>query len=84
MSSKSYVIQKSTRKFKKYQAVFKDGSPSVHFGDNRYQQYRDKTAIACYKHLNHLDKQRKKRYYNRHGKDAALYSAKYFSHKYLW
>lgn len=79
-----YIIQPSTRKYKKYRALFKDGRPSVHFGDNRYQQYKDHTSLKLYSHLDHGDKQRRERYYQRHGRKARLYSAKYFSHKYLW
>ena len=78
-----YTIFKSNRKHKKYMAVFRDARPIVHFGDKRYQQYKDSTPLRTYAHLNHGDKERRKRYYQRHGK-ARMYSAKYFSHKYLW
>tara|TARA_R100001163_G_scaffold32976_1_gene25555 strand:- start:8389 stop:8628 length:240 start_codon:yes stop_codon:yes gene_type:complete len=78
---------KSTRKHKKYmvyvKANNKRGYKIVHFGDNRYKQFKDKTPLKLYKHLDHQDKERKKRYYARHGK-AIKDSAKYFSHKYLW
>jgi len=77
----SYIILKSTRKNKKYMAVFKD--KTVHFGDDRYQQYKDKTKLKLYSNLNHNDMKRKNSYYSRHGK-ADLHSAKWFSHKYLW
>ena len=30
----------------------------IHFGDNRYQQYKDK--IGIYSHLDHNDKERRK------------------------
>ena len=78
-----YTIYKSTRKFKKYMAVFHDGRPTVHFGDNRYEQFKDSTRLKLYASLNHGDIERLKRYYQRHGK-AKKYSAKYFSHRYLW
>lgn len=84
MDNKIYIIKKSTRDNKKYMAVFKDGRPSVHFGDSRYQQYKDSTPLKLYKNLDHGDKFRRKRYYDRHGKDAILYSAHWFSNKYLW
>jgi hypothetical protein len=79
----SYTIKKSTRIHKKYMAIFSDGRPSVHFGDNRYKQFRDTTPLKLYSRLNHNDEKRKKAYYDRHGK-AIMYSAKWFSHKYLW
>jgi len=74
-----FDFQKSTRKNKKYQV--KINNKTVHFGDNRYQQYKDK--IGLYSKLDHGDKERRKRYYMRHGK-AVKYSPKWFSHKYLW
>ena len=75
---------KSTRKNKKYDVYVKMNGKmkKVSFGDSRYQQYHDK--IGLYSHLDHFDKQRRKRYYDRHGKTAEKYSPKYFSHKYLW
>ena len=45
-------------------------------------QYYDK--IGKYSKYNHLDENRKKRYYKRHGNKAEFESAKYFSHAYLW
>jgi hypothetical protein len=63
-------------------AVFRNGK-KIHFGDNRYQQFKDSTKIKLYKHLDHGDLKRKRSYYARHGK-APYHSAKWFSHKYLW
>jgi len=74
-----FDFQKSTRKNKKY--MVKVNNKTVHFGDNRYEHYNDK--IGLYKNLNHNDKERRKRYYARHGK-AEKHSPKWFSHKYLW
>lgn len=76
-----YKIKKSTHKHKKYD-VFVNGRYLLSFGDNRYQQYNDK--LGLYKHLNHNDEKRRSLYYKRHGLDAVPYSAKWFSHKYLW
>lgn len=81
---KAYILQPSTRKYKKYMAVFRDGRPAVHFGDSRYGHYKDKTNVAAYRHLDHRNKDRRTRYYQRHGTTARRYSAKYFSHTYLW
>ena len=78
-----FVLEKSTRKHKKYMAVFPDGK-KVHFGDNRYQQFKDSTGLGVYSSLNHGDSERRKRYYSRHGKHAVRYSAKWFSHNFLW
>ena len=74
-----FDFQKSTRKNKKY--MVKVDNRTVHFGDNRYQHYRDK--IGLYKHLDHGDKKRRANYYSRHGA-AVKHTAKWFSHKFLW
>ena len=50
------VIQKSSRKHKKYQAT--DGRKTVHFGDSRHQDFTQ-----------HKDEQRKKNYLSRHGNE---------------
>lgn len=77
----SFVV--SRRKGKKYD-VFKNQKYLVSFGAKGYAQYKDSTPIKAYSHLDHGDKDRRKRYYARHGKDAKFESAKWFSHKYLW
>lgn len=61
-----------------------DNGKSIHFGDNRYQQYKDSTQLKLYSHLDHNDTKRRKSYYARHGKNAEMYTAKWFSHKFLW
>ena len=77
---------KSKLKFKKYSVyVLKDGSRKlIHFGDTRYQHYKDR--IGLYSHLDHNDKKRRENYYSRHGeknlKDKSR--PKYWSHKKLW
>jgi len=42
-------IQKSSRKNKKYMVEI-DGK-TIHFGDNRYQHYKDRTSLKLYSHL---------------------------------
>lgn len=76
-----YEFKKSKRKNKKYD-VYKNNKYITSFGDNRYDQYKDKIGLYSYK--DHNDKERKRLYYARHGKKADPESAKYFSHKYLW
>tara|TARA_R100000231_G_scaffold37543_1_gene32925 strand:- start:7928 stop:8170 length:243 start_codon:yes stop_codon:yes gene_type:complete len=79
---------KSTRKNKKYMVYVKSnnkrGYKLIHFGDNRYQQYKDSTPLKLYSYLDHNDKQKRRLYYSRHGKKALKDTPKYFSHKYLW
>jgi hypothetical protein len=81
-----YKPFKSKAKNKKYsvyvKADTKSGKKLIHFGDNRYEQFKDK--IGDYKHLDHGDKKRKKAYYDRHGPETNKNSAKYWSHKILW
>ena len=64
-------------------AVFDNGK-TVHFGDDRYPRWRDSTPFKLYSHLDHNDSTRRKAYYARHGANAEMYTAKWFSHKYLW
>ncbi len=79
-----YKPFKSKAKNKKYSVyVMKDGKKKlIHFGDSRYQQFKDK--LGEYSHLDHNDKKRRELYYKRHGKATSKDSARYFSHKYLW
>ena len=76
-----FIFKMSKRKNKKY-SVYKDGKYITSFGDNRYQQFKDK--IGLYKHKDHNDKERRKRYYLRFGKETTKYTPKWFSHRYLW
>lgn len=82
-------FEKSSRKNKKYM-VEVDGK-KVHFGDTRYQHYKDK--IGLYSHLDHLDKERRRRYRTRHSNIILSdgipaykrkYSPAWFSYHYLW
>lgn len=78
----------------KYTAIIthKNGEEErVSFGHKDYQQYHDK--IGLYSHLDHLDKERRKRYRQRHmkillkdGRPAykVRYTPAYLSLKYLW
>ena len=77
-----YKPVKSNRKHKKYMVLTKKGV--IHFGDNRYGQFKDK--IGVYSHLDHLDLNRRKKYYDRHGEKNTTdkETAKYWSHKILW
>ena len=76
-----FLFKKSKRKNKKYD-VFKNNRYVVSFGDNRYQQFKEK--IGIYKALDHGDKKIRDNYYAMHGKESRLGIAKFFSHKYLW
>tara|TARA_R110001599_G_C12036745_1_gene640676 strand:+ start:533 stop:793 length:261 start_codon:yes stop_codon:yes gene_type:complete len=79
-----YKPFKSTAKNKKYSVYVMKGEKKrlIHFGDSRYQQFKDK--LGEYSNLDHNDKMRKKKYYSRHGKTNDKNSAKYWSHKILW
>ena len=87
---------------KKYTAFVKNKKTKkvrrIHFGDRRYQQYKDRTKLGLYKHKNHGTRKRMQNYFNRHSgtkkrgkaikKEKRLskghYTAKILSHKYLW
>lgn len=76
----------SPLKSKKYRAWLKDGERvfKVDFGAKGYAQYRDQTPLKAYSSLDHNDLKRRERYYKRHSKDYPMYSADWFSKKYLW
>jgi len=87
---------------KKYTAIVKNKknkkTRKIHFGDRRYQQYKDRTPLKLYKSKNHNTRKRMQNYFNRHSgtkkrgkaikkeknKSRGKYNAKILSHVYLW
>lgn len=87
---------------KKYTAFIKNIKTKkirkIHFGDSRYQQYRDRTPLKLYAYKNHGELSRMRNYYSRHSnvktrsegiekektKSGGYYTAKILSHVYLW
>ena len=81
----------STRKNKKYMVKYK--GQWIHFGDTRYEHYRDKTPLKLYSYLDHDDHIRQLNYINRamgiRDKNGFLTynnpkSANYYALRYLW
>ena len=91
-----YKIFKSTSKNKKYSVYVKGDNAKlklIHFGDTRFENYKDTTPLKLYSHLNHNDPIRRDRYLHRakgiKDKQGNLTwkdknSANYYSIKYLW
>lgn len=82
-----FTLRPSTRKNKKYDVflnINKIKKFIVSFGDTRYQHYYDK--IGFYKNLNHNDKNRRKRYIQRHKNDNINnpFMAGFWSFQFLW
>lgn len=82
-------IKVSGRKHKKYVAILRNTKTNrlkhVHFGDSRYQHYKDRTKLKHWSHLDHDDPVRLKRFRQRfRNKAKKKYSAAYFAWKYLW
>ena len=87
---KKYTVKVKNKKSGKFR--------NIHFGDRRYQQYKDRTPLKLYKHLNHNTKKRMRNYFSRHSgtknrkkainkeikKSKKKYNAKILSHIYLW
>jgi hypothetical protein len=89
-------------KFKKYTAYVENKATKktrkIHFGDKRYQQFKDRTSLGLYKSKDHGEKRRQENYYNRHSgrrnrreairkevrKGKGHYNPKILSHIYLW
>jgi hypothetical protein len=79
---------KSNAKNKKYTAIIRSGNKikKIHFGDSRYEQYKDSSGLGLYSKLDHGDKKRRASYKSRHSGflKPGFYSAGYFSMNYLW
>jgi hypothetical protein len=83
----AYIEHKKTKKQRK-----------LHFGDSRYEQYKDRTKLQLYKDKNHNTRKRLQNYYSRHSgtknrktaitkeikKSDGYYTPKILSHIYLW
>jgi hypothetical protein len=78
--------QVSPLKHKKYRVWIRDGDRlfRVDFGDSRYQQFRDRTQLHAFSHLDHNDPKRRERYYKRHKIDYPPFTADYLAKRYLW
>ena len=82
-----YLKHKQTKKIR-----------TLSFGHKDYQQFKDRTKLQLYKHLNHGERKRMRNYFNRHSgtpirakaiekerkKSKGYYNAKILSHEYLW
>jgi hypothetical protein len=84
----SYKFRISTRRSKKYDAVFDDGR-IVSFGAFKrdgtpYQQYKDSTNLRAFRAYDHNDPKRRERYFQRHKVSYPMYSADWFSKVFLW
>jgi len=86
------IFEKSNHKYKKYSVISPKGK-IIHFGDTRYEQYKDSTGLGIYSHLDHLDQERRKRYLARakkiKDKNGKLTwnnpeSSNYYSIRFLW
>lgn len=77
-----YEIKVSTRRNKKY--MVRVGDKWIHFGDKRYQQFKDQTPLKAFSHLDHGDETRRKKYYQRHKRTNDVKTALYWSNKMLW
>ena len=78
---KPFPSKKAGKKYSVYVKSEKGNPKLIHFGDRKYQHYRDK--LGHYSHLNHNDKQRRANYYSRHGPATDKNTPKYWSHKIL-
>ena len=77
-------FEKADKPHKKYKATLPN-KKVVYFGDNRYEQYEDKTPLKLYSRLDHHDKKRRDLYYKRHPTEYEKYSPDWFSKKkYMW
>ncbi len=85
-------IKKSTRSGKKYMSKTPSGK-WVHWGDTKYEHYKDSTGVGAWSKLDHNDKERRKQYRARHEKvmtkeGTPAYKdkeqASYYAYHFLW
>ena len=87
---------------KKYTAIVQNKKTKklrkIHFGDQRYAQYKDRTPLKLYKRRDHKTRKRMQNYFYRHSGEKTrkkaidkekkasngIYNAKLLSHIYLW
>ena len=79
---KPFVSKAQNKKYSVYVKSSTGGKKLIHFGDKRYEQYKDK--LGHYKSKDHKDTTRRKAYYDRHGPATNKNTPKYWSHKILW
>lgn len=84
MSLKILNIREGTGNSKYIADVLWDGEilKGVKFGDKRYQQYKDRTSLKLYSHLDHGDKERLRLFHIRHKNNNGISAV--LSKKYLW
>lgn len=84
-----------TPKDKKYSVmILRNGEPHIiHFGDSRYEHYKDQTGLGVWSHLDHKDTVRRDKYLKRAKKIKNkrgeftykdINSPNHYSYKYLW
>lgn len=85
-------FKKSNQQYKKYAAKTPSGR-WVHFGDKRYEHYKDSTGLGLYSGQDHNDPKRRIAYRKRHGaiktKSGRLAvldpeQPAFYSWRYLW
>lgn len=102
---KEEIVNIKRGKFpKKYTATVKKKNDrdaktrTIHFGDQNYEQFKDRTKLGLYTRKNHGNIRRQQNYYSRHSgeknrrraiakemrKSKGQYNAKILSHRYLW
>lgn len=94
-------FRRSTRVNKKYAVLVRGpaGMRTVHFGDNRYAQFRDSTPLRLYAAYDHGDRARRENFVRRHGggarskrmalrfeerRSGGRITPRFLSIKYLW
>ena len=85
IKNKKYYVEKSKRKYKKYDVYDKDEKYIISFGDTRYEHYKDK--LGLYSKLDHEDKDRQENYLKRSkgiGNINNPKSANFWSRNILW
>jgi hypothetical protein len=83
--NKTFHVQKSTRKNKKYDVLDENKNYVLSFGDKKYNHFFD--VFGEYQYLNHNDEHRRQNYRKRAAGIGHLddpYSANFWSYHFLW
>ena len=85
----TFMIVPPMRKNKKYSVLIFNTEKDrwdylLSFGSSLYEQFKDSTKLKLWAHVNHGDNERKRKYYERHGKTNDIFTAKYWSNRFLW
>ena len=77
-----FVSKSKNKKYAVYVLDKKDNPKLIHFGDKRFNHFRDE--LGHYKYLDTNDKERRRLYFARHGTTKDINTARFWANRILW